>query len=104
MLEQNNLLNEAARAYLACASYADHCVGVILDGLHNSRHADNTIIMYSTDNGAETVSWPDGGTTPFHGEKGTTWMLFMLHLTEIGKGTTWRPFMLYLTEGGKGTT
>jgi arylsulfatase A-like enzyme len=29
--------------------------------------------MYSTDNGAETVSWPDGGTTPFKGEKGTTW-------------------------------
>jgi arylsulfatase len=35
--------------------------------------ADNTIVIYSTDNGAETISWPDGGTTPFHGEKGTTW-------------------------------
>jgi arylsulfatase len=34
---------------------------------------DNTIVVFSTDNGAETVSWPDGGTTPFHGEKGTTW-------------------------------
>jgi arylsulfatase len=29
--------------------------------------------MYSTDNGAETFTWPDGGTIPFHGEKGTTW-------------------------------
>jgi arylsulfatase A-like enzyme len=29
--------------------------------------------MYSTDNGAETFTWPDGGITPFHGEKGTTW-------------------------------
>ncbi len=29
--------------------------------------------MYSTDNGAETGSWPDGGITPFHGEKGTNW-------------------------------
>jgi arylsulfatase len=35
--------------------------------------ADNTIVMYSTDNGAEVMSWPDGGTTPFRGEKGTTW-------------------------------
>ena len=30
-------------------------------------------MIYGTDNGAEVVSWPDGGTTPFHGEKGTTW-------------------------------
>jgi arylsulfatase A-like enzyme len=35
--------------------------------------ANNTIVMYSTDNSAELVTWPDGGTTPFHGEKGTTW-------------------------------
>jgi arylsulfatase A-like enzyme len=37
------------------------------------RLADNTIVVYGTDNGAETGTWPDGGTTPFHGEKGTTW-------------------------------
>ena len=30
-------------------------------------------VMYSTDNGAETFTWPDGGTTPFRGEKNTTW-------------------------------
>jgi arylsulfatase len=35
--------------------------------------ADNTIVMYSTDNGAEELSWPDGGTTPFRGEKDTNW-------------------------------
>ena len=35
--------------------------------------ADNTIVMYSTDNGAETFTWPDGGTTPFRGEKATNW-------------------------------
>jgi arylsulfatase len=35
--------------------------------------ADNTIVIYSTDNGAETFTWPDGGITPFKGEKGTTW-------------------------------
>ena len=34
---------------------------------------DNTIVMYSTDNGAEVMSWPDGGTTPFRGEKNTEW-------------------------------
>jgi len=32
-----------------------------------------TIVVYGTDNGAETATWPDGGITPFHGEKGTTW-------------------------------
>src|SRR4051795_12804829 len=35
--------------------------------------ANDTIVMYSTDNGAETMSWPDGGTTPFRGEKNTNW-------------------------------
>ncbi|UTF58655.1 arylsulfatase [Gilvimarinus sp. DA14] len=51
----------------------DKTVGVLLDKLDELNIADNTIVMYSTDNGAETISWPDGGTTPFHGEKGTTW-------------------------------
>ncbi|GAA5315356.1 MAG: arylsulfatase [Candidatus Pelagadaptatus aseana] len=47
-------------------------VGELLDKLDDLKIADNTIVLYSTDNGAETFSWPDGGTTPFHGEKGTT--------------------------------
>jgi len=34
---------------------------------------DNTIVIYTTDNGAEMMSWPDGGTTPFRGEKATNW-------------------------------
>ena len=34
---------------------------------------DNTIVMYSTDNGSESFSWPDGGTTMFRGEKATQW-------------------------------
>ena len=51
----------------------DGHVGRILDKLNELGIADNTIVVYSTDNGAETVSWPDGGITPFHGEKGTTW-------------------------------
>lgn len=51
----------------------DHSVGLLLDKLDELGIADNTIVFYSTDNGAETVTWPDGGATPFHGEKGTTW-------------------------------
>ena len=35
--------------------------------------ADNTIVLYTTDNGAEIALWPDGAMTLFHGEKGTTW-------------------------------
>ncbi|MEL7538096.1 MAG: arylsulfatase [Pseudomonadota bacterium] len=51
----------------------DQQVGTLLKKLDDLGIADNTIVIYSTDNGAETISWPDGGTTPFHGEKGTTW-------------------------------
>ena len=35
--------------------------------------ANNAIVVHGTDNGVETGTWPDGGTMPFHGEKGTTW-------------------------------
>ena len=51
----------------------DGFVGAVLKKLDDLGIADNTVVVYSTDNGAETGSWPDGGTTPFHGEKGTTW-------------------------------
>ena len=51
----------------------DDQVGMFLDKLDELGIADNTIVIYSTDNGAETVTWPDGGITPFKGEKGTTW-------------------------------
>ena len=51
----------------------DDMVGEVLKQLDDLGIADNTIVVYGTDNGAETVTWPDGGTTPFHGEKGTTW-------------------------------
>lgn len=51
----------------------DNHVGQMLDKLDELGVADNTIVFYSTDNGAETFTWPDGGTIPFHGEKGTTW-------------------------------
>jgi len=51
----------------------DKSVGELLDKLDALGIADNTIVMYSTDNGAEELSWPDGGTTPFRGEKDTNW-------------------------------
>jgi len=50
----------------------DDDVGRILAKLKKLGIDDNTIIFYSTDNGAETFTWPDGGTIPFHGEKGTS--------------------------------
>jgi arylsulfatase len=51
----------------------DGMVGQLLDKLEELGIADNTIVMYSTDNGAELMSWPDGGMIPFRGEKNTTW-------------------------------
>ncbi len=51
----------------------DSHVGIMLDKLDELGIADNTLVMYSTDNGAECMSWPDGGTTPFAGEKNTSW-------------------------------
>ena len=49
----------------------DGHVGQLLDKLDELGITDNTIVMYSTDNGAELMLWPDGGYTPFRGEKNT---------------------------------
>ena len=51
----------------------DGQVGQLLKKLDDLGIANNTIVIYTTDNGAETFSWPDGGTTPFRGEKNTNW-------------------------------
>jgi arylsulfatase len=51
----------------------DDMVGQVLKQLDDLGIANNTIVIYGTDNGAEVGTWPDGGMTPFHGEKGTTW-------------------------------
>ena len=51
----------------------DWVVGELLAELDELGIADNTIVVISTDNGPEVMTWPDGGNTPFHGEKGTTW-------------------------------
>jgi arylsulfatase len=51
----------------------DAMVGQLLDKLKELGLDDNTIVMYSTDNGAEKFTWPDGGQSPFRGEKNTNW-------------------------------
>ena len=51
----------------------DDIVGALLKKLDDLGIADNTIVVFSTDNGAEKCTWPDGGDTPFRGEKGETW-------------------------------
>jgi len=51
----------------------DDVVGKLLAKLEELGITDNTIVLFTSDNGAEIFSWPDGGLTPFKGEKGTTW-------------------------------
>lgn len=51
----------------------DEYVGAMLDKLDELGIADNTIVMYSTDNGVHFNSWPDAGITPFRSEKNTNW-------------------------------
>jgi arylsulfatase len=51
----------------------DGMVGELLKQLDDLGIANDTIVLYTTDNGAEIALWPDGAMTPFHGEKGTTW-------------------------------
>ncbi len=51
----------------------DGHVGQILDKLEELGLEDNTIVMYSSDNGAEVFTWPDGGMTPFRNEKNSNW-------------------------------
>jgi arylsulfatase len=51
----------------------DGYVGQLLDKLDQLGVANNTVVVFTTDNGAEVMSWPDGGSTPFRGEKDTNW-------------------------------
>ncbi len=51
----------------------DGYVGELLQQLDDLKVTDNTIVVFTTDNGAEVMSWPDGGTTPFRGEKDTNY-------------------------------
>jgi arylsulfatase A-like enzyme len=51
----------------------DEQIGMMLDKLDELGIADNTIVMYSTDNGPENDTWPDGASTPFRGQKDSNW-------------------------------
>ena len=51
----------------------DDNIGVVLKKLEDMGELDNTIVVFTTDNGAETITFPDGGITPFEGGKLTTW-------------------------------
>ena len=51
----------------------DDNIGLVLDKLQQMGQLDNTIIVFTTDNGAEAISYPDGGVTPFKGQKGESY-------------------------------
>ena len=50
----------------------DDSIGALLQHVEDMGEADNTIVIFTTDNGAEVFTWPDGGMTPFKATKGTT--------------------------------
>src|SRR3974390_129537 len=64
--KSNYGLEEAGMAQM------DDSVGALLKHLEDIGEADNTIVIFTTDNGAEVFTWPDGGMTPFRATKGTT--------------------------------
>jgi arylsulfatase A-like enzyme len=67
-------LNKSGRGLYADGMMEhDGTVGVLLKKLDDLGIANNTIVVYTTDNGAEILFWPDGGMTPFHGEKAMGW-------------------------------
>ena len=51
----------------------DDNIGVVLKKLEDMGQLENTIVVFTTDNGAEGISFPDGGVTPFKGQKGEAW-------------------------------
>ena len=72
-------LKESSRGVTGLGVYPDGMVehdghvGQLLKKLDDLGITQNTIVIYTTDNGAEVMSWPDGGCTPFRGEKATAW-------------------------------
>jgi len=63
--QSNYGLEEAGMAQM------DDSIGALMKHIEDMGEADNTIVIFTTDNGAEVFTWPDGGMTPFKGTKGT---------------------------------
>ncbi|MER2507875.1 MAG: arylsulfatase [Amaricoccus sp.] len=95
----------------------DDNIGVVLDKLSAMGALDNTIVVFTTDNGAETITFPDGGTTPFKGGKLSTWEGGMRapmvvrwpgHIepgsvrTEMMSSLDWLPTLVEIAGGPKG--
>src|SRR6185369_10635824 len=95
----------------------DDNIGYVLKKLEEMGQLDNTIIAFTTDNGAETFTFPDGGTTPFKGSKMNTWEGGMRApmvvrwpghikpgtvLTEIFASLDWLPTFVNIAGGPKG--
>jgi arylsulfatase A-like enzyme len=72
-------LKQASRGKTGLGLYPDGMVetdghvGELLKLIDDLGATNNTIVVYTTDNGAEAFTWPDGGSTPFKGEKATNW-------------------------------
>ena len=95
----------------------DDNIGVVLTKLEDMGQLDNTIVVFTTDNGAEAITYPDGGVTPFRGGKLTTWEGGMRaplvvrwpgHIkpgtvkTEIVSVLDWMPTLVDIAGGAKG--
>ncbi|MCW2274427.1 sulfatase-like hydrolase/transferase [Rhodoblastus acidophilus] len=95
----------------------DDNIGAVLKKLEDMGQLDDTIVVFTTDNGAEKISFPDGGVSPFKGQKGMAWeggyrvpavVRWPNHikagtvLTEMFASFDWMPTLVELAGGPKG--